>query len=155
LAAARPIWEAGRQFIRSEGVAVESHQSRRILIVAHKSIAAPALLEAIQQRIAAGPCTFSLLIPDGTDRTAAAWTLRYARRMLAKTVGAPIDGVVAEGEDAFLGVVNTVRGGDYDEIMISLLPGAASQWLHEDLPGRAESLGIPITIVQPDPVTVG
>ena len=51
---------------------MESHKSRRILIVAHKSIAAPALLEAIRQRTEEGPCTFSLLIPDGTDRVAAA-----------------------------------------------------------------------------------
>jgi hypothetical protein len=133
---------------------VETHEARRILIVAHKSIAAPALLEAIQQRTAEGPCTFSLLIPDGTDRVAAAWTLRYARRMLSKTLGAPVDGVVAEGDDAFLGVVDTVRKGDYDEIMISLLPDPASRWMVDDLPGRAESLGIPITVVRPDTVSV-
>ena len=133
---------------------MESHDSRRILIVAHKSIAAPALLEAIQERIEEGPCTFSLLIPDGTDRVAAAWTLRYARRMLSKTVGAPIDGVVAESDDAFVGVVDTVREGEYDEIMISLLPDPDSRWMLEDLPGRAESLGIPITIVRPDTVSV-
>lgn len=133
---------------------METYESRRILIVAHKSIAAPALLEAIRQRTEEGPCTFSLLIPDGTDPVAAAWTLRYARRMLSKTVGAPIDGVIAESEDAFVGVVDTVRRGDYDEIMISLLPDPDSRWMIEDLPGRAESLGIPITIVRADTVSV-
>src|SRR6476469_9817127 len=133
---------------------MESHDSRRILIVAHKSIAAPALLAAIRQRVEQGPCTFSLLIPDGTDSAAAAWTLRYARRMLSKTVGAPIDGAIVESDDAVVGVVNTVRTGEYDEIMISLLPDPDSRWMLEDLPGRAESLGIPITIVRPDTISV-
>jgi hypothetical protein len=128
---------------------VEAHQSRRILIVAHKSIAAPALLEAVRQRTEQGPCRFSLLIPDGTDRATADWTLRYARRMLSDAVGAPIDGVVAEADDAFVGVVDTVRKGDYDEIMLSLLAGADSRWMVDDLPGRTESLGIPITVIQP------
>ena len=128
---------------------METRESRRILIVAHKSIAAPALLEAIRQRIEEGPCTFSLLIPDGTDRAAAEWTLRYARRMLSRSVGAPIDGIVAEGDDAFAGITQAVRAGEYDEIMISLLPDPDSRWVLEDLPGRAESLGVPITVVQP------
>jgi hypothetical protein len=149
----RPVCEGvPRKPSDPEGVAVESHQ--RILIVAHKSIAAPALLEAIRQRTAAGPCTFSLLIPDGTDSVAAAWTLRYARRMLSKTIGSPIDGVVAEGDDAFAGVVDAVRAGESDEIMISLLPDPDSRWMLDDLPGRAESLGIPITVVRPDTIPV-
>jgi hypothetical protein len=128
---------------------VEAHKSRRILIVAHKSIAAPALLEAIRQRTAQGPCTFSLLIPDSTDRATADWTLRYARRMLSDTVGAPIDGLVADADDAFVGVVDTVNKGDYDEIMLSLLADGDSSWMADDLPGRTESLGIPITVIQP------
>ena len=68
---------------------------------------------------------------------------------VSKTVGAPIDGVITENDDAFVGVVNAVRKGEYDEIMISLLADPDSRWMLEDLPGRAESLGIPITIVRP------
>jgi hypothetical protein len=133
---------------------VESHPSRRILIVAHKSIATPALVQAVRRRAEVGPCTFSLLIPDGTDRDSAAWTLRYARKMLSEVVGARVDGVVAERDDAFVGVVDTVRKGEYDEIMISLLDDQNSRWMLEDLPGRAESLGIPITVVRPERVSV-
>ena len=133
---------------------MEPHRSRRILIVAHKSIAAPALLEAVRQRTEQGPCTFSLLIPDGTDRATADWTLRYARKMLSQTVGAPIDGVVAESEDAFVGVVDTVRKGDFDEIMLSMLADPDSRWMAEDLPGRTESLGIPITVIRADSLSV-
>lgn len=131
---------------------MEAQQSRRILIVAHKSIAAPALLAAIRQRTEQGPCTFSLLIPDGTDRATADWTLRYARKMLSDAVGAPIDGVVADNDDAFVSVVDTVGKGEYDEIMLSMLADPDSRWMADDLPGRTESLGIPITVIQADAV---
>ena len=67
--------------------------------------------------------------------------------MLSKTVDAPIDGIVAEGDDAFAGLMHAVREGEYDEILISLLPDPDSRWVLEDLPGRAASLGVPITIV--------
>jgi hypothetical protein len=127
---------------------VETRESRRILIVAHKTIAAPALVEAVRQRAEEGPCTFALLIPDSCDRVETAWTLRYARRMLSKSVGAQIDGIVAEGDDAFAGVEHVVREGDYDEIIISLLPDAISRWVDEDVRGRAQALGVPITVVQ-------
>ena len=130
---------------------METRESRRILIVAHKTIATPALVEAIRQRTEEGACTFALLIPDSCDRVETAWTLRYARRMLSKAVRAPIDGVVVEGDDAFAGVAQAVRDGEYDEIMISLLPDPDSRWILEDLRGRAESLGVPITVVQAEP----
>jgi hypothetical protein len=123
----------------------------RILIVAHKTIATPALVEAIRQRTEKGPCTLALLIPDSCDHAETAWTLRYARRMLSKAVGAPVEGIVAEGEDAYAGVAQVVRDGEYDEIIISLLAGPDSRWVSEDLHGRAESLGVPITIVQAEP----
>ncbi len=129
---------------------METHATRRVLIVAHKSIATPALVESLQQRIQAGPCTFTLLIPDSCDRVVTGWTLRNARRMLSRAVGAPIEGIVAEGDDAFAGVMQAMRTGDYDEIMISLLPEANSRWVLEDLPARAASLGIPIAVVQPE-----
>jgi hypothetical protein len=65
-------------------------------------------------------------------------------------VRAPIEGIVSEGDDAFAGVMHAVREGDYDEIMISLLPDPDTRWVLDDLPGRAESLGVPITVVQPE-----
>src|SRR5687767_1112240 len=73
-----------------EGGIVETRESRRILIVAHKTVATPALVEAIRQRTEKGPCTLALLIPDSCDRVETAWTLRYARRMLSKAVHAPV-----------------------------------------------------------------
>ncbi len=43
----------------------------RVLVVAHKTAATPALLDAVRARAAAGPATFTLLVPrriHGLDR---------------------------------------------------------------------------------------
>ena len=73
--------------------------------------------------------------------------------MLSKTIGAPVDGIVAEGEDAYAGIAAALRVAEYDEIMLSILSGPGSGWLHEDLPARVEALGIPLTVVMADAVT--
>jgi len=72
--------------------------------------------------------------------------------MLSKTIGAPVDGIVAEGDDAYAGIAAAVRGAEYDEIMLSILSGPGSGWLHEGLPARVDALGIPLTVVMADAV---
>ena len=130
---------------------METRDRKRILIVAHKSVAAPALVDAIRRRTADGPCTFALLIPDGSTSVAAAWTARRARRMLAKIVGEPVDGIVAEGGDAYTGVLRALQIAQYDEILLSLLPEPSSRWMREDLPARLERQGVAVTVVTAHP----
>src|SRR4051795_11817435 len=36
----------------------------RVLVVAHKTAATPALIEAVRKRAAQGSCTFTLLVPN-------------------------------------------------------------------------------------------
>src|SRR4051795_10153033 len=43
---------------------MEASSSTRVLVVAHKTAATPALLEAVRRRAAAGPAAFHLLVPD-------------------------------------------------------------------------------------------
>ena len=124
----------------------------RILIVAHKSVAAPSLVNAIRSRVDEGPCSLALLIPDATNPTADAWTLRRARKMLSKAVGAPVDGIVSEGADPYAGIVAALREGDYDEIVLSTLPKGGSRWLDGDLPARVRELGVRVTVVTAAPV---
>ena len=132
---------------------METHDSRRILIVAHKSVATPSLVEEVRRRCEAGPCELALLIPDASDPAIAAWTLRRARRMLSEAVGVEVDGIVAEGDDPYAGVAAALRGTSYDEILMSTLPEPGSRWLRDDLPARVEALGTPVTVVTAAAVT--
>ena len=132
---------------------MDARDSRRILIVAHKSVATPALVETVRRRTEAGPCTFALLIPDASNPVVAAWTLRRARRLLSKTIGMPVDGIVSEGDDAYTGIAAALGVAEYDEIMLSILTGPGSGWVHEELPARVQTLGIPLTVVVADAVT--
>jgi hypothetical protein len=122
-------------------------ESKRVLIVAHRSVATPSLIEELQRMAESGPVELALLIPDASDPAVAAWTLRRARRMLSKAVGVQVDGIVAEGDDAYTGVAAALRGASYDEIVMSTLAPPGSRWLAEDLPARVEALGVPVTVV--------
>jgi hypothetical protein len=135
-----------------EGGAVIPSAGTRILIVAHKSVAAPSLVEEVRSRVEAGPCRLALLIPDATDPAADAWTLRRARKMLSKAVGAPVDGIVIEGDDPYAGILAALREEPYDEILISTLPEGGSTWLRDDLPARVREVGVPVTVVTAAPV---
>jgi hypothetical protein len=127
-------------------------ESKRVLVVAHRSVATPSLVEELQRRAESGPVVLALLIPDASDPSIAAWTLRRARRMLSKAVGVPVDGIVAEGDDPYAGVAAALRHDVYDEIVMSTLPPPGSRWLAEDLPARVEALGVPVTVVTSAPV---
>jgi len=131
---------------------VDTPAGRRVLIVAHKSVAAPSLVDEVRARVAAGPCRLALLIPDASDPEVAAWTLRRARRMISKAVGVPVDGIVSEGEDPYSGIAAALREDDYDEVLISTLPEAGSQWLRDDLPARVRDLGVQVGVVSAAPV---
>ena len=119
----------------------------RVLIVAHKSVATPSLVDEVRSRCDAGPCRLALLIPDADDPAVAAWTLRRARRMIAEAVGVPVAGIVSEGEDPYAGIAAALREDDYDEVLISTLPEGGSRWLREDLPARVRELGVNVTVV--------
>jgi hypothetical protein len=131
---------------------VDSPAGRRVLIVAHKSVATPSLVHEVHARTEAGPCRLALLIPDASDPSVAAWTLRRARRLLSDAVGAPVDGIVCEGDDPYAGIVEALREDAFDEVLISTLPEAGSQWLRDDLPARVKQLGVDVTVVTAAPV---
>ncbi|QEC50457.1 hypothetical protein FSW04_24650 [Baekduia soli] len=137
---------------------MESSTPSRVLVVAHRTAATPALLEAVRDRAARGPCTFTLLVPDSAhglhritdpedhhDGEAAA-VLARALPLLQEVVGAPVEGMIGHAEplDAVQDAVN-LHG--FDEIIISTLPARLSRWLKLDLPHKLEGLRLPVTTV--------
>src|SRR5687768_10071431 len=130
----------------------------RVLVVAHRTAATPALLEAVRERAAQGNATFTLLVPNpvhGMDRVAdpedassdeAKTTLDLALPLLQEAAGAPVEGVIGVSNpvDAVADAVNT-RG--FDEVIISTLSRRVSKWLHLDLPHKVAGMGLPVTTV--------
>jgi hypothetical protein len=121
----------------------------RVLVVANRTAATPLLLDEVRNRAAAGPCQFTLLIPDADVRSAGDWTLDAALPELERAAGAPVHGLV-DGPFPLESVYETLRAGDYDEVIVSTLSRRFSRWLHRDIPGRIRAMGYPVTVVAPD-----
>ena len=130
----------------------------RVLVVAHRTAATPALLDAVRERAAQGGATFTLLVPKpvhGADRIAdpedvsneeAQTTLDLALPLLEDAAGGPVEGVIGVSNpvDAVADAVNT-RG--FDEVIVSTLSRRVSKWLHLDLPHKIAGMGLPVTTV--------
>jgi hypothetical protein len=131
----------------------------RVLVVANRTAATPALLEAVRARAAAGDATFTLLVPasahgisrvadpeDDADASEAQASLDLAIPLLEEVVGGPVEGMVGD-HDPFLAIQDAVNVHGFDELIISTLSPRVSRWLRMDLPRRLQVLGIPITTV--------
>jgi hypothetical protein len=128
---------------------VESSTPRRILIVAYRTAATPALLEAVRDRAARGLVRFTLLVPRpywDPDTEEAALTLELALPLLDQAADEHVEGLVGV-PDPFLAVQDALSREPFDEVIISTLPARVSHWLRRDLPTRVEQLGLPVTVV--------
>jgi hypothetical protein len=137
---------------------MESSTPTRVLVVAHRTAATPALLAAVRERASRGTCTFTLLVPnvahglhrvvDAEDQAAdeAQAVLELALPLLEEAAGGPVEGLIGDPEplNAVQDAVN-LRG--FDEIIISTLPKRVSRWLRLDLPSKVSGLGLPVTTV--------
>lgn len=137
---------------------MESSAPARVLIVAHRTAATPALQQAVAARAAVSPAVFTLLVPkvahglhkvvnpEDTDRAEAGAILELALPLLEEASGSHIEGIIGDHNpyDAVSDAIN-MRG--FDEIIISTLPVRVSRWLHTDLPSKITALGLPVTTV--------
>ena len=98
---------------------METPPKKCVLVVANRTAATHRLLEEVARRAKAGACDFVLLIPDVGDRKQADWTLDHALPLLTRAAGALWRVCSAARRHLRL---DTVRDGDFDEIIVSTLP---------------------------------
>jgi hypothetical protein len=118
-----------------------------VLIVAHKTAATPALLEAVRERAVRGPCWFHLLVPRPPHAGEGEQVLALALPLIEEAAHRPVDGSVSRRSDPMDAVEEALAGDEFDEIIVSTLPRSVSRWLHIDLPRRLAHLGLPVTTV--------
>lgn len=143
-----------REAVRS--VAGKPSTMTRILVVANKMAATPALVEAVRERAASGPVEFFMLVPNprhlAFDRASedvheSEEVLALALPPLEEATRAEIGGRVALSPNAYNDIVAELSSGDYDEIILETPPSHVSHWLHVDLPQRIAQLGYPLVTV--------
>jgi hypothetical protein len=130
----------------------------RVLVVANKTAATPALLEAVRERAAKGRCEFTLLIPNAThglhkvvdpedqSEGEAEATIELALPLLEQAAGSPCDAMIGVPEP-LAAIQDAINLHGFDEVIISTLPTRVSKWLRLDLPHKAAGLGLPVTTV--------
>jgi hypothetical protein len=139
----------------------DAQDTAHVLVVAHRTAATPALLDAVRDRAAQGSARFALLVPntpkglsrlvnpeDG-DVQSAREALDQALPLLSEAAGAEVRGMIGD-PNPLSAVEDAVNAGTYDEIIISTLPRTVSRWLRLDLPHKVAALGLPVTTITPD-----
>ena len=133
-------------------------EEARVLVVANKTAATPALLEAVRERAARGPAGFTLLVPntahglhalvdpEDQGRNEAEATLELALPLLERAAGGPVDGMIGVPEP-LAAIQDAINIHGFDELIISTLPQRVSKWLKLDLPSKVAGLGLPVTTV--------
>jgi len=130
----------------------------RVLVVANKTAATPALIDAVRERAARGGCEFTLLVPNAThglhklvdpedqSESEAETTIELAIPLLEEAAGVPVDAMVGVPEP-LAAIQDAINLHGFDELIISTLPTRVSKWLKLDLPSKAAGLGLPVTTV--------
>jgi hypothetical protein len=116
-----------------------------VLVVANRTAAGQALLDAVRARVERhGAVYFHLLVPNSPGGRA---VVDRAVPLIEAASHRPVTGSVSRRADPMDAIEEAVHDGDFDEILLSTLPPHASRWLHMDLPSRVAHLGLPLTLV--------
>ena len=130
----------------------------RVLVVAHRTAAAPPLLDAVRRRAQQSPALFTLLVPktvhglarvldpEDVSSEEAEAVLELALPLLEEATGTEVGGMIGAA-DPMAAVEDAVNIHGFDEIILSTLPTRVSRLMHIDLPRKIAGLGLPVTTV--------
>jgi hypothetical protein len=137
---------------------MESSAPARVLVVAHKTAATPALIEAVRERAGRGPAKFTLLVPnpahglhavvdpEDQEEGEGQQVLELAIPLLEEAAGGPVEGMVGD-PSPMNAIQDAINIHGFDEVIISTLPTTVSKWVKLDLPSKVAGLGLPVTTV--------
>jgi GABA permease len=143
------------------------------LLVANQTLAGEQLLDEVRRRVAAGPSSFHVIVPNtrsvdvaplpggpvppGSAHVAVEEQDRRATQIAESRLHQALhqlraEGVQAQGElgdpDPLTAIGDALHDEQFDEIIISTLPSGISRWLGMDLPKRAQrKFNLPVTTV--------
>lgn len=138
-------------------------EAARVLIVANRTAATPALVEAVRARARAGAPSFHLIVPatpHGLHRVVdpevagleeARENMERALPWLSQAAGAPVTGAIGDA-NPLAAIADALNLEGYDEIIISTLGQRFSKWLRLDVVSKTRALGVPVTHVLPGSV---
>ena len=130
----------------------------RVLVVACRTAADEALIDAVRRRATRSRCDFTLLVPrpcQGLHRVVdpedhgwreAQAVIEMACPLLADAAGSQVGGLIGS-HDPVAAVEDALNVHGFDEVIVSTLPAHLSRWLHLDLPSKVAGMGVPVTRV--------
>jgi hypothetical protein len=130
----------------------------KYLVVANQTLGGDQLMVEVRRRVAAGPSSFYVLVPntvlfDSAGPVPEPRATLAAQSRLHQALDQLRDvGVEARGDlgdpDPLTAIGDVLAEEPFDEIIISTLPSGISGWLGMDLPHRAErKFKVPVTTV--------
>jgi hypothetical protein len=123
---------------------------QRLLIVANRTESTPRLLEEVGRRAHSG-CDFTLIVPPERHPDAPDWTAEEALELLGRAAHGRDVAHVDCGPDAAATIAALVEQGAFDEILLSTPTEHHAHWHRHSLPKRIQALGIPVSVIPPDP----
>src|SRR5919201_459932 len=135
-------------------VDLNEEPTRHALVVANRTVGGSRLIETLERRASQSPHRFTVIcLQDGAGDEAterAEERLRATLRVLEQA-GLDATGYITH-PDPLTSIMNAVQHDPPNEIIISTLPGATSNWLRGDLIGRTRRMtGLPVEHVIGDP----
>ena len=124
--------------------------TRRVLVVANLTESTPRLLEEVG-RLARSGCDFTLTVPPERHPDAPDWTPEEGLELVSRAAAGRRVELADCGADAAATIGDLVEQGKCDEIVLSTPPEHHAHWHRHGLPKQIQALGVPVTVIPPDP----
>lgn len=107
----------------------------RLLVVANRTVDAPALMDELRRRAEARPTHLTLLVPAAWSERDEAGRRAASAAATLRDAGLEVEAVIGDA-DPLCAVQDAWDPRRYDEVLVATLPTESSRWLQVDLPHR-------------------